>query len=177
MNKTILSILLTVISLNINAANSTCGVRAPQFSPKGGITDSVVAFIKSANTSITLSAYRLTSVPILNALIETKKSKPTVSIRVVVDSSEVLTNLQPLADAGIEVYIDHKHAIHHNKFIIVDSAYIETGSFNYTYSAEYNNAENAIIIACKPIAAQYQSNWDIHKSHSVPLPATPASGV
>ena len=44
--------------------------------------------------------------------------------------------------------------------IIVDGRHVETGSFNYTASAEKYNSENAIVMWDAPeLAAQYQKHW------------------
>jgi len=48
--------------------------------------------------------------------------------------------------AGLPTVIDGKHAIAHNKIIIVDGAVVLTGSFNFTKAAESNNAENLLVI-------------------------------
>ena len=34
----------------------------------------------------------------------------------------------------------------HDKFMIIDAATLETGSFNFTRAAEYENAENVLVI-------------------------------
>ena len=38
--------------------------------------------------------------------------------------------------AGIDTYIDDKHAIAHNKIMLIDGQTIITGSFNFTKAAE-----------------------------------------
>ena len=43
-------------------------------------------------------------------------------------------------------HIDAKHAIAHNKIMIIDQATIITGSFNNTKAAEEKNAENLLVI-------------------------------
>lgn len=50
--------------------------------------------------------------------------------------------------------------VQHDKVIIVDGRHVETGSFNYTASAEKYNSENAIVMWDAPeLAAQYQKHW------------------
>jgi phosphatidylserine/phosphatidylglycerophosphate/cardiolipin synthase-like enzyme len=51
-----------------------------------------------------------------------------------------------VAHAGIPTYIDAKHAIAHNKIMVIDGYEILTGSFNFTKAAEENNAENLLVI-------------------------------
>ena len=51
-----------------------------------------------------------------------------------------------LANSGIPTYIDDKHAIAHNKIMVIDRQTIITGSFNFTKAAEEKNAENLLIL-------------------------------
>ena len=71
-------------------------------------------------------------------------------------------------NAGIPTYIDAKHAIAHNKIMIIDKATVVTGSFNFTKVAEAKNAENLLIISSKELAKIYLDNWQSHKYHSEP---------
>lgn len=70
------------------------------------------------------------------------------------------------AHAGITTFIDAKHAIAHNKLIIIDGETVITGSFNFTKAAEEKNAENLIILNDKNIAQLFADNWNKHKAHS-----------
>ena len=69
-------------------------------------------------------------------------------------------------NAGIPTYIDAKHAIAHNKIIIIDRRIVITGSFNFTRAAEENNAENLLIITSPELAEKYLQNWQTHRDHS-----------
>ena len=64
--------------------------------------------------------------------------------------------------------IDAKHAIAHNKVMVIDGLVLITGSFNFTPSAEKRNAENLLIIRDKELAGKYIANWHLHKAHSEP---------
>lgn len=70
--------------------------------------------------------------------------------------------------AGIATFIDARHAIAHNKIIIVDGQTVITGSFNFTRNAEDNNAENLLVIREQKIADKYVANWKEHLTHSEP---------
>ncbi len=67
---------------------------------------------------------------------------------------------------GIPTFIDTKHAIAHNKVMVIDKNIVITGSFNFTKAAENNNAENLIIIQSDKLAEIYQDNWYRHQRHS-----------
>jgi phospholipase D len=64
------------------------------------------------------------------------------------------------------VFVDHAHAIMHQKVLIVDAKRVATGSFNFSIQAENRNSENAIIIDSKPLAAAFEANWQHHRQHS-----------
>lgn len=138
------------------------------FSPKGGSTDFLVQNINDANDSIYVQAYSFTSAPIADALIAKKKQGKTVVV--VLDKSDVEgrgTQFGNLVRSGVPTYIDSKHAIAHNKIIIIDGKIVFTGSFNFTNAAENSNAENSIKLTDPKLAKVYQDNWEIHKTHSL----------
>jgi phosphatidylserine/phosphatidylglycerophosphate/cardiolipin synthase-like enzyme len=53
-------------------------------------------------------------------------------------------------NAGLPTYIDDRHAIAHNKIVIIDGQTVLTGSFNFTKQADENNAENLLVIQIHP---------------------------
>ena len=71
-----------------------------------------------------------------------------------------------LAHAGVKTLIDAKHAIAHNKIMIIDGEIVITGSFNFTKSAEERNAENLLVIRDRTLADKYTKNWQLHEKHS-----------
>ncbi len=138
------------------------------FSPHGGCTALVVKVIDSAKSSIRVLAYSFTSAPIARALVAAHKRG--VDVKVVVDKSQKsarYTSATFLANARIPVRIDFKHAIAHNKVIIVDGRTVEQGSFNYTRAAENSNAENVLVNWDNPrLAEVYSRDWERHWGHS-----------
>ncbi len=72
-----------------------------------------------------------------------------------------------MAHAGIPTYIDDRHAIAHNKIMILDRSTLITGSFNFTKAAEEKNAENLLVIkGNKILVDRYIRNFVGHKEHS-----------
>jgi phosphatidylserine/phosphatidylglycerophosphate/cardiolipin synthase-like enzyme len=150
-----------------------CGVSAQidepvevYFSPKGGCTDTIVANINRAQNTIFVQAYSFTSKPIAQALKNAKSRN--VEVYIILDKSNRYG--RTLADSvvswGIETYCDAKHSIAHNKIIIIDSNVVLTGSFNFSSSAEYKNAENLVVIRLYSIVNKYKENWFSHRTHS-----------
>jgi len=71
-----------------------------------------------------------------------------------------------VAHAGIPTLIDAKHAISHNKIIVIDAQTVITGSFNFTKAAEESNTENMLIVRDLELAKRYADNWRAHERHS-----------
>ena len=137
------------------------------FSPQGGCTEAIVKEINAAKTEILVQAYSFTSVPIAKALVEAHKRG--VKIQVILDKSqrtEKYSSADFVRNSGITTLIDAKHAIAHNKVMVIDGGVVITGSFNFTKAAEENNAENLLVIRDKEIADKYAENWKVHAEHS-----------
>jgi phosphatidylserine/phosphatidylglycerophosphate/cardiolipin synthase-like enzyme len=167
------AILLTVISFIINplcqAADITLNNTPTQvyFSPRGGCTQAIIKEIDNAKSEILIQAYSFTSAPIAKAL--TNAFKRGIKVQAILDKSqrsEKYTSATFLFNAGIPTYIDDKHAIAHNKVMIIDRETVITGSFNFTKAAEEKNAENLLIIRNKELAKIYIENWYKHREHS-----------
>lgn len=87
-----------------------------------------------------IRAYSFTSAPIAKALVDAHKRD--VKVQAILDKSqrsEEFTSATFLTNAGIPTFIDDKHAIAHNKVMIIDSTKVITGSFNFTKAAEESN--------------------------------------
>ena len=140
------------------------------FSPKGGCQDAIVREIKAARREILVQAYSFTADPLTFGLVDAKKNGVTVEI--VLDKSNELerySDLHILLEQGMDVKIDHDHAIAHNKIIIIDKTTLITGSFNFTNQAEHENAENLLIIKGHPeLISQYRDNFFKHREHAKP---------
>jgi phosphatidylserine/phosphatidylglycerophosphate/cardiolipin synthase-like enzyme len=137
------------------------------FSPHGGCTESIIRELNKAQITVLVQAYSFTSAPITKALLNAHKRG--VKVEVILDKSQKTQKYSSatfLLNAGIPVKIDAKHAIAHNKVMIIDDETVITGSFNFTKKAEENNAENLLVIRDKELAEQYTKNWQEHEKHS-----------
>lgn len=132
------------------------------FSPDGTAEQLVENTIDSAQKYIYIAAYEYTSIEVTNKLIDAQKRG--IDVRIVADYKMNIGNkktpLYKLQQAGILVRLISKYDIQHSKYAIIDGSTVQTGSFNYTYSAATRNSENVIVITNVPeIAAEYKSNW------------------
>jgi len=137
------------------------------FSPDGGGEALVLSTIQSARQSIRLLAYSFTAAPVVRALIAAKRRG--VDVAVTVDyrnniqedrSGKARAALGALVNANIPVTVVGAYPLQHSKFLAVDSAVIQTGSYNYSQQALYNS-ENVIVLRGRPdIERAYLSNWN-----------------
>ncbi|MCW0323726.1 hypothetical protein NB698_004588 [Pantoea dispersa] len=148
------------------------------FSPGGTALDLILQFTGSARQSADVAAYDFTSRPVAQALSDAVARG--VKVRLVADekkSRDRWSLVSQLACAGVDVRLNGMYSIMHNKFIVADGSAVETGSFNYTSSAEKRNAENAMVIKDEPdIARQYQAEFNRLWNESSPV-ICPAAGL
>jgi phosphatidylserine/phosphatidylglycerophosphate/cardiolipin synthase-like enzyme len=175
MKKFFSAILLFAVLLPFSPAHATAapikstGSIDVYFSPRGGATAAIVREIDGARREILIQAYSFTSKPIAQAIV--KASKRGVKVVAVLDKSqrkERYTEADFLAHMRIPTFIDARHAIAHNKIIIIDRLTVLTGSFNFTKAAEEKNAENLLVIkGNKPLVNRYVQNFELHRAHSI----------
>jgi phosphatidylserine/phosphatidylglycerophosphate/cardiolipin synthase-like enzyme len=138
------------------------------FSPNGGCTDAIVNEINDAKQFVMVGAYRLTSIPIAQALVAAKERGVAVSI--ILDKAQQSTKYSDATyfhNHQIDVLIDHQHQIMHNKVIIIDGKTVITGSMNFSASGETRNAENVLILTSNKLVDEYVANFNLHKNHSL----------
>ena len=160
-----------VVALACSSPASALDKSSPEievhFSPGGQCTEAVVECLSRAKISVRVQAYSFTSAPIAKALVEAHKRG--VKVKVILDKSQITERYSSadfVAHAGIACFIDSKHAIAHNKIMILDDNTVITGSFNFTKAAEEKNAENLLVIHDNRLAAKYSENWNHHLEHS-----------
>jgi len=139
------------------------------FTPYQNCTTRIVQLINGAKKSIYMQAYSFTADPIASAL--GRAHRRGVKVCVIVDKSQFkgphFSQARYLKRHGIPLWDDNELDIAHNKVIIVDKSIVETGSFNYTVSAQRYNAENVLIIRSKVLAKKYVFNWKHRQRVSV----------
>ena len=163
------NILLILACMQLHAA--TLPQNTPYqlcFSPQDNCIKMLTDTIKNTHHSIYVQAYSFTSYTIARALVHAAERG--VKVAVILDKS----NFKPgqksvvryLMRHHIAIWEDDKPNIAHNKVMIFDDSTIETGSFNYTYSAQHFNAENMLILSSHLLANRYLQNWQYRKQLS-----------
>ena len=163
-----LSILATVSWWqSVQAEPQPAEILAIYFTPPAGAASGLIKQIDGAKKSIKVMAYGFTATNLAEALVRAKRRG--VDVGLIQDEKSAQNNretLPILLAAGIEVRSDGKHAIQHNKVMLIDDDIVITGSYNFTKSAESRNAENIMIVRSSYAAKRYADNWKLHWDHS-----------
>jgi phosphatidylserine/phosphatidylglycerophosphate/cardiolipin synthase-like enzyme len=164
------SLIASIACRQAAAEPSPKPVLSVHFSPSGGCTRAVAELIGEARHTVHVAAYSFTSQPIADALVAARARG--VDVEAVLDKSDSGTHAvrsakAPALIAGdVQVWIDRRHPIFHDKYVIVDGSVVETGSFNYTAQAERGNAENCLVVRDRELAAAYLADWRTHQQHA-----------
>jgi phosphatidylserine/phosphatidylglycerophosphate/cardiolipin synthase-like enzyme len=150
----------TLLTTSVVAAAPSVSVG---FSPEGTALQLVRQTLSEAETSVRLMGYSFTSPEVVKGLIAAHRRG--VDVKVVLDargnqskSSRAAINL--LVNAGIPVRLNDRYKIQHDKVIVTDGRNVETGSFNYSRSADRSNSENVLVLRDVPhVAQQYLTHW------------------
>jgi len=90
-----------------------------------------------------------------------------LDVRIVTDdlfAAKAESDVMDLAKEGVSVRTDDsKSALMHNKFCVIDSKYLITGSYNWTAQATYYNQENVVILenphGVQTFTAHFEELW------------------
>ena len=146
----------------------TVEVLGVYFTPPANAVAAIIKAIDASELEILVQAYGFTHNGIAQALVRAHQRG--VLVRVLLDKKSASSNryvISVLQQAQIEVRQDGKHAIAHNKVMVIDLNKVITGSFNFTNSAATRNAENFLILKSEDLAQQYRLQWKNHWAHGV----------
>ena len=145
------------------------GTLEAAFAPWDDIEARLLDALSKARRQILVQAYIFTSKPLTRALIAAHERG--VDVRVLLDAGQLSQagkeRQAMLQAAGIEVALETTYKNAHNKVIVIDAgmddATVITGSYNFSWSAQNQNAENILIARRNaPLVARYASNWMRH---------------
>jgi len=126
---------------------------------RGGPDENLAAAIDEARSSVDAAIYHLNLWSIRNALIAAHERG--VTVRVVTESDNLDEDeIQDLINVGIPVVSDRRESLMHNKFVIIDSHEIWTGSMNFTVNGAYKNDNNLIQIRSSRLAENYIEEFE-----------------
>lgn len=146
------------------------------FSPDQDAAAIVIKAINLAHQQILVQAFSFTHQGIAQALIAAQRRG--VDVKLIADQEQMQhvkgEKISTMAQSGVPVWIDSEHQSAHNKVMVIDAdtlgVAIITGSYNFTFAAEYENAENLLLIrGNNELAKLYRDNWLRHQAHSKKL--------
>ena len=144
--------------------------------------------LAAATRTLDLAVFELNSPAVANALLAARQRN--VQVRIVTDNDHGLdvalyqqylaatsdsarqtiademetppddTLLDELYDAGIPIVDDGRSALMHNKFVIIDSSVVWTGSLNLTVNGSYRNNNNFVRVRSQRMVQDYQTEFE-----------------
>jgi phosphatidylserine/phosphatidylglycerophosphate/cardiolipin synthase-like enzyme len=130
------------------------------FAPEEDCAAFAVRAIDKAEREILVAAYRLTvGAGIVGALIRAKERG--VDVRLIADKAAPCgraSGIDPLAVAGVPIWIDDRARLAHAKTMVVDGTVTLIGSYNWTRGAA-ENSEDLNLVSSPTVAAAYMTHW------------------
>ena len=156
------SILLLIIMVVIYGAYTYCFADTRvYFSPTDGCQDVIISEISKASETIDVAMYYFTAREIAQELVKAKERN--VMVRVLLDPSQetqTYSKSRYLINKGFDVRYYVGSGLMHNKFAIIDSAVLITGSYNWTAAANHRNEENVLLITDIELIKKHQERFE-----------------
>ncbi|MFI5334217.1 MAG: phospholipase D-like domain-containing protein [Chlamydiales bacterium] len=139
------------------------------FSPEDHLADQLIGLIEQEASSIGVAAYAFTHWKIAKALCAAKERG--VNVEIIIDpfSLKFSSIIKKLAKSEIPIWVwdptgsSTEPALMHDKFCVFGENVVWTGSFNFTYSADHFNRENALLIKNPDMAKKFKVQFQALK--------------
>ena len=136
------------------------------FSPFDDVDQTVLALLASAQQSVRMSYFNIRLPSVMDALVDLKAQG--VDVEVMLDAKTQLADFNTWgADAlaaGLDVVLitneKAEKAIMHNKFTVIDSEIVMTGSANLSTTALNKSDEDLLIVESVGLAQRYRAEYD-----------------
>jgi phosphatidylserine/phosphatidylglycerophosphate/cardiolipin synthase-like enzyme len=154
-------------------AETTCPSFQVCFTPGQPCASVILDAIHNAKKNIYLQAFSFTSMPIAEALGAAVKRGVKVEVQLDMAWHEEDKNNRAvikLYSSGVKIWIDREIIKSHSKIMLIDKRKVFTGSYNFSQSAEKDNAENLVIIDNAYLAQKYFVNWKKRLKVSMLMP-------
>jgi phosphatidylserine/phosphatidylglycerophosphate/cardiolipin synthase-like enzyme len=127
-----------------------------------GVDVAVAAAIDATRSTLDIAAFEMNNEVITAAILRAEGRG--VQIRIVTDNEHGIndddTTLVELELAGIPIVDDNRSALMHDKFMIMDSLTVWTGSMNYTMNDVYRNNNNTMMLRSRRAVEIYQAEFN-----------------
>jgi len=167
-------ILLAVCFLLLFGASLSSAPAAPSatveicFAPENDCAVFATRAIDRAERQILVGAYGLTTgAGIVEALLRAHRRG--VEVKLIADKTTPCgrnSGIDPLASAGVPIWIDHSARIAHVKIMVIDGILTLNGSYNWTRGAAANS-EDLNLVASPAVAEAYAAHWRDRQTRSL----------
>ncbi len=130
----------------------------------GGVDQAIIADFERAQQTIDVSVFDLRLPSLVDAL--TRAVARGVQVRAVVDfeanqdAKEFTDAIQKIEKAGVKVIKNHRSALMHNKFAVIDNRLLWTGSMNFTPNDAYRNNNNMLRLSNVALIENYNQMFE-----------------
>jgi cardiolipin hydrolase len=135
------------------------------FSPGPDCRKLIISEIANSEDTLDICVFTISDNQIKDAIISAHHRG--IQVRVISDNFKMYdegSDIHELAQEGIDVRVDISDFHMHHKFMVVDAKRLLTGSYNWTRTAELQNAENIILLEDISIAGkfylEFERLWD-----------------
>ncbi|MCU0497267.1 MAG: phospholipase D-like domain-containing protein [Anaerolineae bacterium] len=128
---------------------------------RNGVDAPLATAIGAVRQTLDIAAFEWNNPAINQAVVAAKQRG--VRVRVVADNEHTIEDdgvIQALIDVGIPVVYDERSAFMHNKFMIMDSTTVWTGSTNFTINDVYRNNNNLLMLRSRQAVQVYQTEFN-----------------
>jgi phosphatidylserine/phosphatidylglycerophosphate/cardiolipin synthase-like enzyme len=150
---------LTQITDNLSQQDEFPAVQSA-FSPGPACKNLILGELQRAEASLDLCVFTISDDELTRTIAAAHHNG--VKVRILTDNDKSLdagSDINLLADEGIEIRVDQTENHMHHKFMIRDKKSLLTGSYNWTRSAERFNQENVLLIQDAGVVQPYQNEF------------------
>jgi phosphatidylserine/phosphatidylglycerophosphate/cardiolipin synthase-like enzyme len=116
------------------------------FSPGNSCRDAILSALRQASSSLKICVFTISDDVISKEILY--RFKQGIKVKIITDNDKCYdqgSDIEMLANAGIEVMVDKSPNHMHHKFALIDKSILINGSYNWTRSAADHNHENIIL--------------------------------
>lgn len=130
----------------------------------GGIDAAIAADIDRAQKTIDAAVFDFRLPALVDAFV--RAAQRGVRVRLVTDyaanqgSKEYTDAIEKMEKGGVQVVRDHRSALMHDKFAIIDNHLLWTGSMNFTPNDVYRNNNNMLRLALPQLIENYATRFE-----------------
>jgi len=170
------AVLAPALALEPSNVIQATGTIEYAFTPGDDAAGLIVRTIDSARSQVLVQAFSFTHREIADALIRAYRRG--LDVQIIADREQIESMesaaMRSLLDADLPVFMDAEHSSAHNKVIVIDrdskQTALVTGSFNFTFAAQYRNAENVLVLRGNPdLTRAFSANWQQHRAHAIAM--------